>query len=110
MSKKRWYVVHAFSGFEKQVQQSIREHIARAGMEDKFGEILVPTEEVVELRAGQKRTTERKFYPGYVLVQMEMTDETWHLIKGVPRVTGFIGGSGSRSAGPKCGCSVTALM
>ncbi len=93
---KRWYVVHTFSGFEKHVQQSLREHIKRAGMEDKFGEILVPTEEVVEMRSGQKKTSERKFFPGYVLVQMEMNDDTWHLVKAVPKVTGFIGGSGVR--------------
>lgn len=74
------------------------EHVKRAGMEDQFGEILVPTEDVVEMKGGQKRTTERKFFPGYVLVQMDMNDETWHLVKGVPRVTGFIGGSGNRPA------------
>lgn len=93
---KRWYVVHTFSGFEKQVQNSLREHIKRAGKEDMFGEILVPTEDIVELRGGQKRTSERKFFPGYVLVQMEMNDDVWHLVKNVPRVTGFIGGSGSK--------------
>jgi len=92
----RWYVVHAFSGFEKHVAKSLLEHIKRAGMEDKFGEILVPTEDVVEMRGGQKRTSERKFFPGYVLVQMEMGDDTWHLVKNVPKVTGFIGGSGSK--------------
>jgi transcription termination/antitermination protein NusG len=92
----RWYVVHAFSGFEKQVQRSLLEHIKRAGMEDKFGEILVPTEEVVEMKSGEKRTSERKFFPGYVLVKMEMSDETWHLVKGVPKVSGFIGGSGTK--------------
>ncbi|MDH3694335.1 MAG: transcription termination/antitermination protein NusG [Gammaproteobacteria bacterium] len=96
MAKKRWYVVHAFSGYEKHVQQSIKEHIQRVGMEEFFGDILVPTEEIVELRGGQKRTSERKFFPGYVLVQMEMNDETWHLIKSVPRVTGFIGGTNSK--------------
>lgn len=93
---KRWYVVHTFSGFEKQVQASLREHIKRAGKEDMFGEILVPTEDVVEMKGGQKRTSERKFFPGYVLVQMEMDDDVWHLVKNVPRVTGFIGGSGSK--------------
>lgn len=98
MSEKRWYVVHAFSGFEKHVRESLIEHVKRAGMEEQFGDILVPTEDVVEMKGGQKRTTERKFFPGYVLVQMEMTDETWHLVKGVPRVTGFIGGSGNRPA------------
>ena len=92
----RWYVVHAFSGFEKQVQRSLLEHIKRAGMEDQFGEILVPTEEVVEMKGGEKRTSERKFFPGYVLVKMEMSDETWHLVKGVPKVSGFIGGSGTK--------------
>jgi len=96
MSTKRWYVVHAFSGYEKRVQESIKEHIRQAGMEALFGDILVPTEEVVEMRAGQKRTSERKFFPGYVLVQMELTDESWHLIKSVPRVTGFIGGTSAR--------------
>jgi len=90
---KRWYVVHAFSGFEKQVQRSMTERIARAGMEDMFGEILVPTEEVVEMKGGQKRRSDRKFFPGYVLVEMDMTDETWHLVKDVPKVMGFIGGT-----------------
>jgi transcriptional antiterminator NusG len=94
----RWYVVHAFSGFEYQVKRSLIERISRAGMDDQFGEILVPTEEVVEMRGGQQRKSERKFFPGYVLVQMEMTDETWHLVKDVPRVMGFIGGTGDRPA------------
>ena len=98
MSKK-WYVVHAFSGFEKRVVSSLHEHIQRAGMEDQFGEILVPTEDVVELdRGGKKRTTERKFFPGYVLVEMEMNDDTWHLIKDTPKVLGFIGGSSDKPA------------
>jgi len=92
----RWYVLHTFSGFEKQVRNSLREHIDRAGMQEKFGDILVPTEDVVEMRGGQKRTSERKFFPGYVLIQMDLDDETWHLVKGVPKVTGFIGGSGAR--------------
>jgi len=92
----RWYVVHAFSGFEKSVQRSLKEHIKRAGMEEKFGEILVPVEEVVEMKSGEKRTSERKFFPGYVLVRMEMSDETWHLVKNVPKVSGFIGGSGTK--------------
>jgi len=96
LSQKRWYVVHAFSGFEKHVAEALKEHIRRAGMEDSFGEILVPTEDVVEMKAGQKRTSERKFFPGYVLVQMDMNDHTWHLVKSVPRVTGFIGGTSSR--------------
>jgi len=95
---KRWYVVHAFSGFEKQVQRSLAERIARAGMEDMFGEILVPTEEVVEMKGGQKRRSDRKFFPGYVLVEMEMNDETWHLVKEVPKVMGFIGGTSDRPA------------
>ena len=92
----RWYVVHTYSGFEKAVVRSLKEHIRNAGMEEKFGEILVPTEEVVEMKSGQKRTSERKFFPGYVLVKMEMDDETWHLVKDVPKVSGFIGGSGSK--------------
>lgn len=96
MAKKRWYVVHAFSGFEKHVAKAIREHVQRTGMEEKFGEILVPTEDVVEMKGGQKRTSERKFFPGYVLVQMEMNDDTWHLVKSVPKVTGFIGGSSDK--------------
>lgn len=95
---KRWYVVHAFSGFEKQVQKSLNERIAREGMEDLFGEILVPTEEVVEMKGGQKRRSDRKFFPGYVLVEMEMTDESWHLVKDVPKVMGFIGGTSDRPA------------
>lgn len=95
---KRWYVIHAYSGFEKQVKRSLEDRIKRAGMEDKFGEILVPTEEVVEMREGQKRRSERKFFPGYVLVQMELDDETWHLVKEVPRVMGFIGGRSDRPA------------
>ncbi len=95
---KRWYVVHAFSGFEKQVQRSLAERIARAGMEDMFGDILVPTEEVVEMKGGQKRRSDRKFFPGYVLVEMEMNEETWHLVKEVPKVMGFIGGTSDRPA------------
>ena len=89
----RWYVVHAYSGFESQVKKSLIDRIAYAGLEDRFGEVLVPTEEVVEMREGQKRKSERKFFPGYVLVQMEMDDETWHLVKSVPKVMGFIGGT-----------------
>jgi transcriptional antiterminator NusG len=92
----RWYVVHTYSGFEKQVVRSLKEHIRNASMDDKFGEILVPTEEVVEMKSGQKRTSERKFFPGYVLVHMDMSDETWHLVKNVPKVSGFIGGSGTK--------------
>jgi len=93
---KRWYVVHAYSGFEQQVKRSLEERIQRKGVQDKFGEILVPTEEVVEMREGQKRRSERKFFPGYVLVQMEMDDDTWHLVQDVPKVLGFIGGTGDR--------------
>jgi transcriptional antiterminator NusG len=95
---KRWYVVHAYSGFEAQVKRSLEERIKRFGMEDLFDQILVPTEEVVEMRGGQQRKSERKFFPGYVLVQMEMTDDTWHLVKGVPKVMGFIGGTGDKPA------------
>jgi transcriptional antiterminator NusG len=95
---KRWYVIHAFSGFEKQVQRSLKERIVRAGMEDMFGDVLVPTEEVVEMKGGQKRRSDRKFFPGYVLVEMEMNDETWHLVKEVPKVMGFIGGTSDRPA------------
>ncbi len=95
---KRWYVVHAYSGFESQVKRSLEERIKRAGMEDLFGEILVPTEEVVEMRGGAQRRSERKFFPGYVLVQMDMTDDAWHLVKDVPKVMGFIGGTGDRPA------------
>lgn len=94
----RWFVVQAFSGFEGTVQRSLRERIERAGLESKFGEILVPTEEVVEIRDGKKRRSERKFFPGYVLVRMEMDDETWHLVKDVPKVLGFIGGTADRPA------------
>ena len=95
---KRWYVVHAYSGFEHQVQRALQERVKRLGMEDKFGDILVPTEEVVEMREGQKRKSERKFFPGYVLVHMEMEDETWHLVKDTPRVMGFIGGTSDKPA------------
>ena len=95
---KRWYVVHAYSGFENAVKRSLEEHVKLHGMEDKFGEILVPTEEVVEMREGQKRKSERKFFPGYVHVEMEMDDETWHLVKDVPKVMGFIGGTSDRPA------------
>ncbi len=93
--KMRWYVVQAFSNYEKRVKLTLEEAIGRLGMEEYFGEILVPTEEVVEMKAGQKRTSERKFYPGYVLVQMVMNDESWHLVKSTPRVSGFIGGKAS---------------
>ncbi|MBW6475786.1 MAG: transcription termination/antitermination protein NusG [Chromatiales bacterium] len=94
----RWYVVHAYSGFENQVKRSLEDRIKRAGLEGMFGQILVPTEEVVEMREGQKRKSDRKFFPGYVLVQMDMNDETWHLVKDVPRVMGFIGGTSDRPA------------
>jgi transcriptional antiterminator NusG len=90
---KRWYVVHTYSQFEKSVQRALLERIARAGMEASFGQILVPVEEVVELKAGQKKLSERKFFPGYVLVEMDMTDETWHMVKSIPKVSGFIGGT-----------------
>jgi transcriptional antiterminator NusG len=90
---KRWYVVHTYSQFEKSVHRALQERIVREGMEDLFGQILVPVEEVVELKSGQKSISERKFFPGYVLVEMEMTDESWHLVKNTPKVTGFLGGS-----------------
>ncbi len=93
-----WYVVHAYSGFEDRVMNTLKERIAQYGMEDNFGEILVPKEEVVEMREGKKRTTDRKFFPGYVLVQMEMNDDTWHMVKDMPRVLGFIGGTSDRPA------------
>jgi transcriptional antiterminator NusG len=102
---KRWYVVHAYSGFEHQVARSLKDRIARAGMDEKFGEVLVPTEEVIEMRGGQKRKSERKFFPGYVLVQIETSDEgkglriddeSWHLIKETPKVMGFIGGTADK--------------
>jgi len=95
---KRWYVVHAYSGYEKKVMRALRERVKLDAMEEYFGEILVPTEDVVEIRAGQKRKSERKFYPGYVLVQMEMNDDTWHLVKSTPRVMGFIGGTADKPA------------
>jgi transcriptional antiterminator NusG len=94
----QWYVVHAYSNYEHKVKTSLEERIKRYGLEAKFGEVLVPTEEVVEMREGQRRKSERKFFPGYVLVQMEMDDETWHLVKEVPKVLGFIGGSSDRPA------------
>ncbi|MDX1252051.1 MAG: transcription termination/antitermination protein NusG [Gammaproteobacteria bacterium] len=94
----RWYVVHVYSGFENHVVRSLKERIVRAGCEDQFGEVLVPTEEVIEMRAGQKRRSDRKFFPGYVLVQMEMNETTWHLVKEVPKVMGFVGGTSDRPA------------
>ncbi|MBY4899356.1 transcription termination/antitermination protein NusG [Cupriavidus sp. AU9028] len=95
-SKKRWYVVHAYSGMEKSVQRALQERIERAEMQDKFGRILVPSEEVIEMKGGQRSVTERRFFPGYVLVEMEMTDETWHLVKNTSKVTGFVGGARNR--------------
>ena len=95
MSKK-WYVVHAYSGFEKTVQRTLIERIQRSGMQDRFGQILVPVEEVVEMKSGQKNISERKFFPGYVLVEMEMADDTWHLVKNTAKVTGFVGGTATR--------------
>jgi transcriptional antiterminator NusG len=95
---QRWYVVHAYSGFESHVKRALQERVERYGMQDKFGEILVPTEEVVEMRSGQQRKSERKFFPGYVLVHMEMDDETWHLVKDTPKVLGFIGGTSDKPA------------
>ena len=95
---KRWYVVHAYSGMEKAVERNLRERIDRAGMQEKFGRILVPMEEVVELKNGKKAVTERRFFPGYVLVEMEMADDTWHLVKHTSKVTGFVGGAKNRPA------------
>lgn len=94
----RWYVVHVYSGFEKKVAQAVREKAAQKGLEELFGDILVPTEEVVEVRRGAKINSERKFFPGYVLVKMELTDDTWHLVKNAPKVTGFLGGGGKPQA------------
>lgn len=92
----RWYVVQAYSGMERAVERNIQERVARAGMQAKFGRILVPTEEVVEVKNGQKKTAERKFFPGYVLVEMLLDDETWHLVKQTSKVTGFVGGARNR--------------
>jgi len=92
----RWYVIHAYSGMEKSVQKGLTERIARSGMADKFGKILVPSEEVVEIKSGHKAVSERRFFPGYVLIEMEMTDETWHLVKNTNKVTGFIGGKSNK--------------
>ena len=97
-SNLRWYVVHAYSGMEKAVERNLRERIERSGMQDKFGRILVPTEEVVELKGGKKSVTERRFFPGYVLVEMLMDDDTWHLVKHTSKVTGFVGGAKNRPA------------
>ena len=95
-TNKRWYVVHAYSGMEKAVERNLRERIDRAGMQEKFGRILVPMEEVVELKNGKKSVTERRFFPGDVLVEMEMADDTWHLVKHTGKVTGFVGGAKNR--------------
>ena len=94
----RWYVVHAYSGFEKSVQKALKERIERENMQDRFGKILVPVEEVVDMKNGKRSLTERKFFPGYVLVQMEMDNETWHLVRSVPKVLGFIGGTSDKPA------------
>jgi transcription termination/antitermination protein NusG len=96
MMTMRWYVVHAYSGFEKSVQKNLLERIQRSGMQDKFGQILVPVEEVIEMKSGQKSISERKFFPGYLLVQMDMTDESWHLVKSTAKVTGFVGGTSTK--------------
>src|SRR6185436_8993044 len=93
---KKWFVVHAYSGFEKSVQRALTDRIKRSDIADQFGKILVPVEEVVEMKAGQKAISERKFFPGYVLVEMDMTDESWHLVKSTPKVTGFVGGTAMR--------------
>jgi len=93
---KRWYVVHAYSGMEKSVARALQDRVERAGMQEQFGKILVPTEEVVEMKNGQRTISERRFFPGYVLVEMEMNDDTWHLVKNTGKVTGFVGGSGHR--------------
>jgi transcriptional antiterminator NusG len=96
--KKRWYVIHAYSGYENYVVKALGDRVKMHGLENLFGEIIVPTEEVVEMRGGQKRKSERKFFPGYVLVQMIMNEETWHLVRSVPRVLGFIGGTAEKPA------------
>lgn len=96
--KMRWYIIHAYSGFEKYVMNALKERIRLMSLEDKFGEIFVPTEDVVEMKAGQKRKSERKFFPGYVLVKMVMDDETWHMVKKIPKVLGFLGGTSDRPA------------
>lgn len=93
---KRWYVIQAYSGFEKNVQKTLKERIAREGMEDFFGEILVPVEEVIDIKNGKRTVAERKFFPGYVLIEMEMSDSSWHLVKSTPRINGFVGGTANR--------------
>lgn len=97
-TEKRWYVVHAYSGYERKVKSALEERVALSGMQDLFGDVLVPTEEVLEMRGGQKRKSERKFFPGYVLIQMVLNDDTWHLVKETPRVMGFIGGTAEKPA------------
>jgi len=96
LMSKHWYVVHAYSGMEKSVARALQERVDRAAMQDRFGKILVPTEEVVEMKNGQRTISERRFFPGYVLVEMDMDDDTWHLVKNTAKVTGFVGGSGHR--------------
>ena len=98
MADKKWYVVHAYSGFEKSVARTLADRIKRSGMQEQFGQILVPVEEVVEMKGGQKAISERKFFPGYVLVEMEMNDDTWHLVKNTNKVTGFVGGTATKPA------------
>jgi transcriptional antiterminator NusG len=95
---KRWYIIHAYSGYEKQVLRSLTDRIERSGLGDSFGEVLVPTEEVVEMKDGKKRKSERKFFPGYVLVEMDMNEDTWHIVKDCPKVLGFIGGTKEKPA------------
>ncbi len=107
---KRWYVVHAYSGFERSVQRALEDRIRRAEMQDKFGRILVPTEEVVEMKSGQKNISERKFFPGYVLVEMEMDDLAWHLVKNTAKVTGFVGGAHGRKPPPISEKEVQAIL
>jgi transcription termination/antitermination protein NusG len=94
----RWYVVHAYSGLEKSVGKALKERIQRSGMAERFGQILIPTEEVVEIRNGQKTLSERRFYPGYILIEMDMNEQTWHLVKSTPKVSGFVGGDGIKPA------------
>jgi transcriptional antiterminator NusG len=96
LMSKRWYVVHAYSGMEKSVARALQDRVDRAGMQEQFGKILVPTEEVVEMKNGQRTISERRFFPGYVLVEMEMNDDSWHLVKNTGKVTGFVGGSGHK--------------
>lgn len=93
MMGKNWYVVHTYSGYEEKVKLSIEDKLEKKGLKDKITRILIPTERVIELRAGKKRESDRKFYPGYILVEMELDDETWHLVRNTPRVTGFVGGT-----------------